>query len=128
MLRIDLILTEQGLAKSRSQAQTFISEGRVSYKQEEKWLKAIKPSLKLPADIQLNIIANDTDKYVSRGALKLEGALLHTKLDIKGFHVLDIGQSTGGFSDCVIQHGAAHVVGVEVGHGQLSQRMDSILW
>ncbi|ETX10939.1 hemolysin [Marinomonas ushuaiensis DSM 15871] len=123
MLRIDLILTEQGLAKSRSQAQTFISEGRVSYKQNDKWLKASKPSLKLPADIPLNITINKADKYVSRGALKLEGALLHTKLNIKGFHVLDIGQSTGGFSDCVIQHGAAHVVGVEVGHGQLDTRL-----
>lgn len=123
MLRIDLILTEQGLVKSRSQAQTFISEGRVSYKQDEKWLKVTKPSLKLPADILLNIIVNETDNYVSRGALKLEGALLHTKLDIKNFHVLDIGQSTGGFSDCVIQHGAAHVVGIEVGHGQLDSRL-----
>lgn len=123
MLRIDLILTEQGLAKSRSQAQTFISEGRVSYKQNETWLKATKPSLKLPIDIQLNIKINEADKYVSRGALKLEGALLHTQLDIKDFHVLDIGQSTGGFSDCAIQHGAAHVVGVEVGHGQLDTRL-----
>lgn len=123
MLRIDLLLTEQGLVKSRSQAQTFISEGRVSYEQNNKWIKATKPSLKLPIDIPLNIIVNKTDKYVSRGALKLEGALRHTKLDIKGFHVLDIGQSTGGFSDCVIQHGAAHVVGIEVGKGQLDSRL-----
>lgn len=119
MLRIDLILTEQGLAKSRSQAQSFINEGRVSYKQNTQWINITKPSLKLPSDIELNILSNDADRYVSRGALKLEGALLHTKLNIKGFHVLDIGQSTGGFSDCVIQHGAAKVIGVEVGHGQL---------
>ena len=78
MLRIDLILTEQGLAKSRSQAQTFISEGRISYKQNEKWIKVTKPSLKLPSDIELNVISDEADKYVSRGALKLEGALLHT--------------------------------------------------
>ncbi|MBU2240161.1 MAG: TlyA family RNA methyltransferase [Gammaproteobacteria bacterium] len=123
MLRIDLILTEQGLAKSRSQAQTFISEGRVSYKQNEKWIKVTKPSLKLPSDIELNVISDEADKYVSRGALKLEGALLHTKLNIEGFLVLDIGQSTGGFSDCAIQHGAAHVVGVEVGHDQLDPRL-----
>lgn len=119
MLRIDLILTEQGLAKSRSQAQIFISEGRVSYKQNEKWIKATKPSIKLPSDIELTVTSDKADKYVSRGALKLEGALLHTQLNIEGFLVLDIGQSTGGFSDCAIQHGAAHVVGVEVGHGQL---------
>lgn len=123
MLRIDLILTEQGLAKSRSQAQTFISEGRISYKQNEKWIKVTKPSLKLPSDIELNVISDEADKYVSRGALKLEGALLHTKLNIEGFLVLDIGQSTGGFSDCAIQHGAAHVVGVEVGHDQLDPRL-----
>ncbi|MGO2513171.1 TlyA family RNA methyltransferase [Marinomonas polaris] len=123
MLRIDLILTEQGLAKSRSQAQTFISEGRVSYKQNEKWIKVTKPSLKLSSDIELNVISDEADKYVSRGALKLEGALLHTKLNIEGFLVLDIGQSTGGFSDCAIQHGAAHVVGVEVGHDQLDPRL-----
>lgn len=123
MLRIDLILTEQGLAKSRSQAQTFISEGRVSYKQNQQWITATKPSLKLPSDIELNITSDEADKYVSRGALKLEGALLHTKLNIEGFLVLDIGQSTGGFSDCAIQHGAAHVVGIEVGHDQLDPRL-----
>jgi 23S rRNA (cytidine1920-2'-O)/16S rRNA (cytidine1409-2'-O)-methyltransferase len=123
MLRIDLILTEQGLAKSRSQAQNFISEGRVSYKQNEQWITVTKPSLKLTFDTEISIISNDTDRYVSRGALKLEGALRHTKLNIEGFHVLDIGQSTGGFSDCSIQHGATCVVGVEVGHGQLDQRL-----
>lgn len=123
MLRIDLILTEQGLAKSRSQAQTFISEGRVSYKQDQQWITVTKPSLKLSPDTELHVEISDTDKYVSRGALKLEGALDYTKLDIHGFHVLDIGQSTGGFSDCVLQHGAAHVVGVEVGHGQLDPRL-----
>ncbi|NLQ16494.1 TlyA family RNA methyltransferase [Marinomonas sp. M1K-6] len=123
MLRIDLLLTEQGLAKSRSQAQVFISEGRVSYKQNEKWINITKPSVKLPLDTELNIATNAADRYVSRGALKLEGALRHTKLNIENFHVLDIGQSTGGFSDCAIQHGAAKVVGVEVGHGQLDPRL-----
>ncbi|MBR7888731.1 TlyA family RNA methyltransferase [Marinomonas sp. A79] len=123
MLRIDLMLTEQGLAKSRAQAQTFISEGRVSYKLNEQWVKANKASLKLPLNTELNVTQDDADKYVSRGALKLEGALQHTQLNIQHFHVLDIGQSTGGFSDCVIQHGAAKVVGVEVGHGQLDKRL-----
>jgi len=60
---------------------------------------------------------------VSRGALKLEGALRHTQLNINGFHVLDIGQSTGGFSDCAVQHGAKKVVGIEVGHDQLDPRL-----
>lgn len=123
MLRIDLILTEQGLAKSRAQAQTFISEGRVFYKPNEQWVKANKPSLKLPLDIPLSVKHDDADKYVSRGALKLEGALKYTQLNIQHFHVLDIGQSTGGFSDCALQHGASKVVGVEVGHGQLDKRL-----
>ncbi|PYF81707.1 MULTISPECIES: TlyA family RNA methyltransferase [Marinomonas] len=123
MLRIDLILTEQGLAKSRSQAQTFISEGRVSYKQGEHWINVTKASLKLPGDTEITIQQNDADRYVSRGALKLEGALQYTNLNIEGLYVLDIGQSTGGFSDCAIQHGAAKVVGVEVGHDQLDPRL-----
>lgn len=123
MLRIDLLLTEQGLAKSRAQAQTFISEGRVSYEHNQQWITATKPSIKLASETKIKVVVDETDKYVSRGALKLEGALSHTKLDIDGFHVLDIGQSTGGFSDCVIQHGAAKVVGIEVGHGQLDARL-----
>ncbi|KZN12990.1 TlyA family RNA methyltransferase [Marinomonas sp. TW1] len=123
MLRIDLLLTEQGLAKSRSQAQNFISEGRVSYLLNDQWHPITKASLKLSTDTKLNITPKDTDKYVSRGALKLEGALSHTNLDITDFHVLDIGQSTGGFSDCAIQHGANKVVGIEVGHGQLASSL-----
>ena len=123
MLRIDLLLTEQGLAKSRAQAQTFISEGRVSYEHNQQWITATKPSIKLAAETKIKVVVDETDKYVSRGALKLEGALSYTKLNINGFHVLDIGQSTGGFSDCVMQHGAAKVVGIEVGHGQLDARL-----
>ncbi len=123
MLRIDLLLTEQGLAKSRSQAQSFIHEGRVSYLSNDQWNTITKASLKLPTDTELNVTQKDTDKYVSRGALKLEGALSHTKLDITHFQVLDIGQSTGGFSDCAIQHGAKQVVGIEVGHGQLDSSL-----
>ena len=123
MLRIDILLTEQGYAKSRSQAQAFINANRVSYKLDEKWTQVSKPSLKLPSDTELNITPDESDKYVSRGALKLEGALLHAKLNIKDFQILDIGQSTGGFSDCSIQHGAAHVVGIEVGHNQLDTRL-----
>lgn len=70
---------------------------------------------------------NELDRYVSRGGLKLEGALRRVKLDVTGYTCLDVGQSTGGFSDCLLQHGAARVVGVDVGHAQLhaSLRNDS---
>ncbi|GAB3480755.1 TlyA family RNA methyltransferase [Marinomonas epiphytica] len=123
MIRIDLLITEQGLAKSRSQAQSFIQAGRVQYFDGNAWQLVGKPGLKVAPETQLKIQADATDKYVSRGALKLEGALEYSQLDITGFHVLDLGQSTGGFSDCAIQQGAAHVVGVEVGHDQLDKTL-----
>jgi len=65
----------------------------------------------------------DGERYVSRGGLKLAGALAHTGLQVAGWVALDIGQSTGGFTDCLLQAGAARVVGVEVGHGQLHPRL-----
>lgn len=123
MIRADLLLTEQGLAKSRTQAQHYISDGRVSYKQGETWLSVTKPGLKLSTDCELKVIEDESDQYVSRGALKLKGALEHTKLDIHHFQVLDVGQSTGGFTDCALQHGASKVIGVEVGHDQLDQTL-----
>ena len=123
MIRIDLLLTERQLAKSRSQAQTFISEGRVSFFDRHQWITISKPSFKVTHDCQIHVTESDADRYVSRGALKLEGALNHTQLDIKGFTVLDVGQSTGGFTDCALQHGAQKVVGIEVGHDQLDPRL-----
>ena len=69
------------------------------------------------------MLDNTEAKYISRGGLKLEGALKHTGLDVAGLRCLDIGQSTGGFTDCLLQHGAAQVVGVDVGHGQLHATM-----
>ena len=119
LLRADALLVQQGRVTSRTQAQRLILEGRVLLDG-----KAIaKPSLELPSDTALTVTADDSDRYVSRGGLKLAGALAHTGLDVHDKTCLDIGQSTGGFTDCLLQAGATKVVGVDVGHGQLHARL-----
>ncbi|PKO29753.1 MAG: TlyA family rRNA (cytidine-2'-O)-methyltransferase [Betaproteobacteria bacterium HGW-Betaproteobacteria-7] len=115
MLRADALLVAQKLAPSRTAAQAMIKTGRVS------WAGGpiSKPALELPEATPL-LVANDPDAhYVSRGGLKLAGALAATGLNVTGKHCLDVGQSTGGFTDCLLQAGAKHVVGVDVGHDQL---------
>lgn len=119
MIRIDQLLTFNKLCKSRAQAQTFISEHKVTIFINGQWQNVSKPSLKVEHDIEIKLLLDESDKYVSRGALKLAGALEYTQLDITGFNVLDVGQSTGGFTDCALQAGAKKVVGIEVGHDQL---------
>ncbi|PTD95540.1 TlyA family RNA methyltransferase [Pseudothauera lacus] len=119
LLRADALLVQHGLAASRTQAQRLIGEGRVLVDG-----KAItKPSLGLPADAVLSVVEDESDRYVSRGGLKLAGALAHTGLAVAGRTCLDVGQSTGGFTDCLLQAGAAKVVGVDVGHGQLHAKL-----
>ena len=119
LLRADALLVQRGLAASRTQAQRLIGEGRVLVDG-----KAIaKPSLELPADANLTVVEDESDRYVSRGGLKLAGALAHTALAVTGRICLDVGQSTGGFTDCLLQAGAAKVVGVDVGHGQLHGKL-----
>ena len=119
LLRADALLVQRGLAASRTQAQRLIGEGRVLVDG-----KAIaKPSLELPADANLTVVEDESDRYVSRGGLKLAGALAHTGLAVTGRICLDIGQSTGGFTDCLLQAGATQVVGVDVGHGQLHAKL-----
>jgi len=123
MQRADLLLVEQGLAGSRAQAHKQIAAGKVRYFDGGDWHLVNKPSLKLPAGTRFQIHTDEADRYVSRGALKLLGALRETGLDVSGMTVLDVGQSTGGFTDCLLQAGAAKVVGVDVGHDQLAQRL-----
>ena len=119
LLRADTLLVQRGLAASRTQAQRLIGEGRVLVDG-----KAIaKPSLELPADAVLTVVEDESDRYVSRGGLKLAGALAHTGLAVTGRICLDVGQSTGGFTDCLLQAGATQVVGVDVGHGQLHAKL-----
>ena len=119
LLRVDQLLVAQGLAASRTAARALIEAGRVSHEGQP----VAKPALELPPDARLSVSPADSDRFVSRGALKLEGALARSGLDVRGAICLDIGQSTGGFTDCLLQAGAARVVGVEVGHDQLHPRL-----
>lgn len=121
-MRADQLLLERGLASSRSQAQRLIAAG-VRWQQamgdDAPWKTIGKNSDELPADARIELLDLAEARYVSRGGLKLEGALDKSGLDVKGAVCLDVGQSTGGFTDCLLQRGAARVVGVDVGHGQL---------
>ncbi len=123
-MRADLFLVEHGFATTRSQAQRLIAAG-VQWRPEEgaAWKRVAKNGDELPDVAEVQVLDNTEAKYISRGGLKLEGALKSTGLDVAGMRCLDIGQSTGGFTDCLLQHGAAQVVGVDVGHGQLHASM-----
>lgn len=120
-MRADQVLVERGLAASRSQAQRLIAAG-ARWRSPGGWRPLIK-SDELPADAEIELLDAAAARYVSRGGLKLDGALRATGLAVGGWHCLDVGQSTGGFTDCLLQHGAASVVGVDVGHGQLHPRL-----
>lgn len=117
--RADQLLVQQGLAPSRTAARVLIEAGRVS----ADGVAVTKPAQELPESAVLAVTPDEADRFVSRGGLKLAGALAASGLDPAGRVCLDVGQSTGGFSDCLLQAGAAKVVGVEVGHGQLHSRL-----
>jgi 23S rRNA (cytidine1920-2'-O)/16S rRNA (cytidine1409-2'-O)-methyltransferase len=119
-MRADLFLVDRGHATTRSQAQRLIASG-VQWRVDEAvaWKRVAKNGDEIPGNAELQILDTTEAKYISRGGLKLEGALKSTALSVSGLRCLDIGQSTGGFTDCLLQHGAALVVGVDVGHGQL---------
>ncbi|MBA4327694.1 MAG: TlyA family RNA methyltransferase [Polaromonas sp.] len=119
-MRADLFLVDNGVAATRSQAQRLIASG-VRWRAEESspWKKVAKNGDEIPAGAEVEIPDTTEAKYISRGGLKLEGALKSRGLDVSGRRCLDIGQSTGGFTDCLLQQGALQVVGVDVGHGQL---------
>ncbi len=128
-MRADLFLVEHGFATTRSQAQRLIAAGvqwRVVVDEAEvaaPWKRVAKNGDEIADAADVEVLDNTEAKYISRGGLKLEGALKATGLDVTGLRCLDIGQSTGGFTDCLLQHGAAQVVGVDVGHGQLHASM-----
>ena len=121
-MRADQLLVERGLAASRSQAVRLIAGG-LRWFDGVGWHTVAKNRDDIPESAELELVDAAEARYVSRGGLKLEGALTATGVDPTGLHCLDVGQSTGGFTDCLLQHGAAHVVGVDVGHGQLHDRI-----
>ena len=116
-LRLDHLLVEKGLFASREQAQRAIMAGEVKVGTRT----AAKPSQLLEPEAAIAV--RPARKYVGRGALKLEGALHHFGIDVYGKIALDIGASTGGFTDCLLQRGAAKVYAVDVGRGQLAWRI-----
>ena len=122
-MRADVLLVERGLAPSRTAAQRLIAAGHVFARDGNSRVALSKPSVSVADDVSLEIEASDLHRFVSRGGLKLDGALMHVGLDVAQLHCLDVGQSTGGFTDCLLERGAAHVVGVDVGHDQLHARM-----
>lgn len=120
LLRADSLLVDQGLASSRTAARVLIEAGRVSWAGGP----VTKPAQTLAASVALRVTADDeADRFVSRGGFKLAGALRASGIEVSGRVALDVGQSTGGFTDCLLQAGASRVIGVEVGHGQLHPRL-----
>ena len=119
-MRIDQLLVARGLASTRSQAQRLIADG-VQWQRfgSAEWKTVAKNGDEVPDDALLELLDDSEARYVSRGGLKLEAALKHVGLSVTGLACLDVGQSTGGFTDCLLQHGATSVVGVDVGSAQL---------
>jgi 23S rRNA (cytidine1920-2'-O)/16S rRNA (cytidine1409-2'-O)-methyltransferase len=117
MTRLDQALVERGLCESRERAKRAILAGQVRINSQS----AHKPSDTVKPGDQITLDAGE--KYVSRGGHKLEHALRHFQLDVTGLTALDLGASTGGFTDCLLQHGAARVFAVDVGRGQLAWKL-----
>jgi len=123
-MRIDQLLVQRGLAGTRSQAQRLIADG-VRWRSGGEWRQVAKNGDDVALDAEIELLDDAEAQYVSRGGLKLAGALAHLKLAVTGQLCLDLGQSTGGFTDCLLQGGARHVVGVDVGFGQLNDGLRS---
>ncbi len=116
--RLDQLVFERGLAQSRTRAQALILAGRVVVGDH----RVDKPGTRVPKDAEIRVKGPD-HPYVSRGGVKLEGALDEFDLDVTGLTALDLGASTGGFCDCLLQRGARRVYALDVGRGQLHDRL-----
>jgi 23S rRNA (cytidine1920-2'-O)/16S rRNA (cytidine1409-2'-O)-methyltransferase len=116
--RVDLLLVERALVPSRERARALILAGRVLVNEQ----KIDKPGATIAPDSTIRLLGDDMP-YVSRGGLKLRGALDHWKIDVNGRVCLDVGASTGGFTDCLLQRGAAHVTAVDTGFGQIAMKL-----
>jgi 23S rRNA (cytidine1920-2'-O)/16S rRNA (cytidine1409-2'-O)-methyltransferase len=117
-MRVDLLLVERGLAPSRERARAYILAGRVLVREQ----KVDKPGTTVTADSPVRLLGEEPP-YVSRGGLKLAGALDHWQISVSGKACLDVGTSTGGFTDCLLQHGATHVTAVDTGFGQIAMKL-----
>lgn len=118
-IRLDELLVARGLAESRTLAQRLIREGKVRVEGRPN----PKPGNQYPDDIAVEVEAES--RFVSRGGLKLEGAFANFGFSVEGLDCLDVGASTGGFTDCMLQHGAARVAAVDVGHDQFHPRLQA---
>jgi 23S rRNA (cytidine1920-2'-O)/16S rRNA (cytidine1409-2'-O)-methyltransferase len=120
-LRIDKLLVDRGFAESRTKAQALVMAGVVLVNEQ----RADKPSDTVSSDAEIRIKGGDdaASRYVGRGGLKLEAALCEFEIDVTGLHCLDVGASTGGFTDCLLQHGANSVIALDVGHNQIDWRL-----
>ena len=119
--RIDKLLVERGFADSRNKAQAMVMAGIVVVDEQ----RVVKPSDLFKSDANIRVKGQDDAavRYVGRGGLKLEAALHQFALDVTGLDCLDVGASTGGFTDCLLRHGARSVVAVDVGHNQIDWRL-----
>jgi 23S rRNA (cytidine1920-2'-O)/16S rRNA (cytidine1409-2'-O)-methyltransferase len=116
--RLDKLLVSRGLTASRERAQALILAGKVLVDDQ----KIEKAGGLVAEDATVRLLGEDL-RYVSRGGLKLEKALTHWNLDLTGKACLDVGASTGGFTDCLLQHGAAHVTAIDTGYGQIAMKL-----
>jgi 23S rRNA (cytidine1920-2'-O)/16S rRNA (cytidine1409-2'-O)-methyltransferase len=116
--RLDKLLVSRGLTASRERAQAMILAGYVLVEEQ----KVDKAGTLVGEDAVVRLLGEDL-RYVSRGGLKLERALEHWKVAVHGKNCLDVGASTGGFTDCLLQHGAAHVTAVDTGYGQIAMKL-----
>lgn len=124
-MRADQLLVQRGLAPSRSAAQRLIAQGAVRWRGPAGWAVPRKAGEELPEGCELQVTDDAELRFVSRGGLKLEGALAHGGIDVSDLTCLDVGQGTGGFTDALLHAGAKRVVGLDVGHGQLHDRLRS---
>ena len=116
--RLDKLLVSRGVTPSRERAQALILAGKVLVEEQ----KIEKSGALVPEDATVRLLGEDL-KYVSRGGLKLERALAHWSVDVTGKNCLDVGASTGGFTDCLLQSGAAHVTAIDTGYGQIAMKL-----
>jgi 23S rRNA (cytidine1920-2'-O)/16S rRNA (cytidine1409-2'-O)-methyltransferase len=122
-MRVDWLLVHRGLAPSRSAAQRLVARGAVRWLGARGWVVAAKAGEDVAEDCAIEVTDDAELRWASRGGLKLEAALARTGIDVTGRTCLDVGQSTGGFTDVLLARGAARVVGIDVGHGQLAARL-----